>query len=364
MKAWVLTTFNTPYQLQQLPLPPLTSPHDLLIRVTACSYCHTDAVVAAGTVTPPSLPHIGCHEYTGTIAAFPSGLTSSHGYTLGDRVAVRGCGNHVCGTCRECTTPSAPLADEPGFSVFCPRAGAGLGVDRDGGFREFAVVDARQVAAVPEGLGAVQVAPLMCAGLTMYAALVKSGLRAGERVGIMGCGGGLGHLGLQFAVKMGLRTTGVDVKERALELARGLGTGAEVVDGRGETARGVKERMGREDGWTLPSEMGVDAVLILPESQQAFDYAMELVRDGGKVILLSFPPDGFRVAATDIVFRRISLEGSLIGSNKAMRDMFAFCVEHGVRAKTTQFAFEELNDLVEAYHAGTPGKLVIDMKLE
>ena len=146
----------------------------------------------------------------------------------------------------------------------------------------------------------------------MYAALHKCGLEHGARVGIMGCGGGLGHLGLQFATKMGLRTLGVDVAPRALELARVLRTGATIIDANKETAKEVRQKLGEDDGLTLPSEMGLDAVLILPESQQGFDYGIELVRDGGRVILLSFPPQGFRVAATDIVFRRITLEGSLV----------------------------------------------------
>lgn len=312
MKAWVLEEFNKPYQLRDVPVPVIDDPNDLLIRVDACSYCHTDAVVAAGTVTPPKLPHIGCHEFAGTVVALPLGMADCHGFQLQDRVAVRGCGYHTCGKCRECRNPSGPLADDPGFSVYCPLAGVGLGVDRPGGFREYAIVDARQIVLIPDGLTAVDVAPMMCAGLTIFTALLKCALNPGARVGIMGCGGGLGHLGLQFATRMGLKTLGVDVSPRALELARVLHTGATIVDATRETANGLRHKLGDEDGLTLPSEMGLDAVLILPESQQGFDYGMELVRDGGKVVLLSFPPDGFRVAATDIVFRRITLEGSLV----------------------------------------------------
>ena len=257
MKAWVLEKFNQPYVMRELPLPKVEDPDDMLIRVDACSYCHTDAVVVAGTVTPPTLPFIGCHEFAGTVVALKSGTEECHGYRVGDRVAVPGRGNHVCGQCRECRNPSGPMPDPSGFSVYCPLAGIGLGCDRDGGFREYAIVDAKQIAKIPEGLTPTEVAPLMCAGLTIFAALIKCNLQPGDRVGIVGCGGGLGHLGLQFAVSMGLKVTGVDVAPRALQLARDLKTGATIIDASIQTANEVRARMGQEDGWMLPSQMGL-----------------------------------------------------------------------------------------------------------
>ncbi|ORY03753.1 alcohol dehydrogenase [Clohesyomyces aquaticus] len=364
MKAWVIEEFNTPYRLQELPLPTIDDPNDILIRVEACSYCHTDAIVAAGTITPPKLPFIGCHEFAGKVVALPAGQESCHGYKLGDRVAVSGRGNHVCGKCRECTNSTETLPDPPGYSVYCSLSGIGLGCDRPGGFREYAIVDARQVGQIPEGLSPVDVAPLMCAGLTMYAALVKCDLRPGARVGIMGCGGGLGHLGLQFATKMGFKTTGVDVSPRALQLSRELDTGADIVDATNVTAADARKKMGSEDGWSLPSEMGLDAVLILPDTQKAFDYGVELVRDGGRVVVLSFPLEGYRISSRDLVLRRVRFEGSLIGSNRAMNDMFDFCLKHHVRAKITKYPFAKLNGLVDDYNSGQPGKLVIDMELD
>ncbi|EHY59929.1 hypothetical protein HRR83_006290 [Exophiala dermatitidis] len=303
MKAWVLTKFNTPYELQEIPVPAIQDPHDILVRVDAASYCHTDAVLAAGSMHPPSLPHIGCHEFTGTVvAAHSPDKESIHNIHIGDRVAVPGRGYHVCGKCMECLNPSGPDPDEPGFSVYCPYTGGGLGVGKPGGFQEYALVDARQVALIPDTMTAVEAAPLMCAGLTIYAALRKCKLHPGERVGIIGCGGGLGHLGLQFATKMGLKTTGVDVSPRALKLVRELNTGAAIVDASSQKAEDVRRNMGEEDGRQHIAEMGLDAVLILPESQKSFDYGMELVRNGGLVQVISFPPEGFHVSANDLVF--------------------------------------------------------------
>lgn len=220
MKAHLLEEFNQPYALRDVPVPTIDDPNDLLIHVDAASYCHTDAVLGSGVMRPPPLPHVGCHEFAGTIVAL--GDASIQQFKIGDRVAVPGRGNHVCGKCIECQNPSGLDPDEPGYSVYCPYAAGSLGVAQAGGFREYALVDSRQVALIPSSMSAVEIAPLMCAGLTIYAALRKCELQPGQRVGIMGCGGGLGHLGLQFATKMGLKTTGVDISPQALDLARNL----------------------------------------------------------------------------------------------------------------------------------------------
>src|ERR1700761_6477339 len=188
MKAFVLEEFGQPYVLRDLPLPTIEHPDDVLIRVEAGSYCHTDAVIAAGTMHPPSLSHVGCHEYAGTVVALAPENPRSHGLKVGDRVAVSGRGYHVCKKCLECQHPSGPLPDEPGFSVYCPYTHGGLGVHGLGGFREYATVDSKQVSLIPDQLKATEVAPLMCAGLTVYAALVKCNLEPGQRVGIIGCG--------------------------------------------------------------------------------------------------------------------------------------------------------------------------------
>jgi D-arabinose 1-dehydrogenase-like Zn-dependent alcohol dehydrogenase len=188
MKAFVLEEFGKPYVLRDQPLATIEHPDDVLIRVEAGSYCHTDAVIAAGTMHPPSLPHVGCHEYAGTVVALARENPQSHGLKVGDRVAVSGRGYHVCKKCLECQHPSGPLPDEPGFSVYCPYTHGGLGVHGLGGFREYATVDSKQVSLIPDQLKATEVAPLMCAGLTVYAALVKCNLEPGQRVGIIGCG--------------------------------------------------------------------------------------------------------------------------------------------------------------------------------
>ena len=369
MKAQVLEAYNTPYAFRDVSLPALSSSYDALIKVNAASYCHTDAVLASGQMSSvnPSFPLIGCHEFAGTVVKLspeaPSTTVNGQQIKVGDRVGVPGRSFHACGSCFECSNTSAPDSDPAGYSVYCPKS-QNLGLTANGGFGEYAVVDIRQVAPIPDGMSAVDTAPLMCAGLTVYAALKKCKLRRGQRVGILGCGGGLGHLGIQFADKMGLEVVGTDTAEEPLELARGLGTRATLVNAITESAEEVKQQLGAKDDVQDPAQMGCDAILVLPESQKAFDYGMKLLKDHGLCVVVSFPKDGFHLSANDIVFRQISITGSLVGSNKLSREMLEFAAEHDIKAIVHRYSLAHLNELVEQYHRGGGGKLVVDMEMK
>ena len=373
MKAQVLPAYNRPYELTMIPMPSLKSPHDLLIQVTAASYCHTDAVLAAGQMgenMPPRFPHVGCHEFAGVVVKISEEEKGredkSHSFKVGDRVGVPGRAFRPCGECFECAADDGAIGGDPkGYSVHCPRA-QNLGLTQQGGFAEYAVVDSRQVAEIPEGLSDVDTAPLMCAGLTIFTALRKcQRLRKGiKSIGLLGAGGGLGHLGLQFAEEMGFeRVVGIEAAEKPLALAKTVvrdETKTWIVDARQITAEETKRR--GQTGTTDMGEIGLDAVVVLPESQVAFDYGMSLLKNHGLCVVVSFPKDGFHLAATDVVFRQIDIVGSLVGSNRQLREMLMFAANHNIKATSRSYALGELNELVEEYHRGGGGKLVVDME--
>ncbi|KAJ5556087.1 GroES-like protein [Penicillium frequentans] len=322
MKAQVLTAYNEPYTLVDMPVPELTSPYDLLIKVEAASYCHTDAVCAAGGFqghanAPTQWPHIGCHEFAGTVAqAFESNSEMdlvAHDFRIGDR---------------------------------------------------YAVVDLRQVAPLPTSMSAKEAAPLMCAGLTIYAALRNCELQPGQRIAIIGCGGGLGHLGIQFAHRMGLKVVGTDTSKGALDLAQQLVKQSTIVDATKVKAEDLLQEIGKEDTVFERGQMGCDAAIILPESQAAFDYGMCLLKDRGTCVVVSFPRNGFTFSTQDVVFRHVSIIGSLVGSNRLLREMLTFTAKHGIKSTSKSFALSQLNELVEQHHSGVYGKLIVDMSLE
>ncbi|KAL7905012.1 alcohol dehydrogenase [Trichoderma velutinum] len=371
MRAQVLEAHNSPYVLRERAKPGSPTGHDLLIQVQAASYCHTDAVLAEGGFPQHPLPRVGCHEFAGTIIAMGSEVRPELGLKEGLVVGVPGRSYHSCGTCYECRNNDG---DPETYGVWCTRGG-NLGMNRDGGFQDYCIVDSRQVAPIPSQMSAVDAAPMMCAGLTVWNALGRAGVKLergggeGMTVAISGAGGGLGHIGVQFAVKLGCDVLAIDASDAALdilqEVTQSLGSQSSkvtVVDARTDKARTVRERTFGQSEPGLEGEKGADAVLILPESQRALDYGMELLKNHGTCVIVSFPKDGFHFEPRDLIFRHITLIGVLVGKNRQLRAMVNFAAEQGVRARIRTYALEELNDLVADYHKGVVGgKLVVDM---
>lgn len=160
---------------------------------------------------------------------------------------------------------------------------------------------------------------------------------------------------------MGLKVMGVDAADGPLKLAKSLGTNATIVDARSTPAEDVVQQVGKEDKKQDRADMGLDAVIILPESQISFDYGVSLLRNHGVCVVVSFPEAGFHVSARDLVFRDIQVIGSLLGSNTTLREMVQFAGKHGIKAVKRTFSLEKLNDLVDEYNKGEGGKLVVDM---
>jgi propanol-preferring alcohol dehydrogenase len=136
------------------------------------------------------------------------------------------------------------------------------------------------------------------------------------------------------------------------------------VDSRVEEAAEIVQQVGLADKKKYLGEMGLDAVIILPESQKAFDYGMNLLKNHGKLVLVSFPKKGFHLSSEDIVFRDISVVGSLIGSRKTLKEMLEFSAKHNIRPVIKRYPLSKLNELVDDYSRGSGGKLIVDMSLD
>ncbi|SCO75830.1 uncharacterized protein FRV6_00042 [Fusarium oxysporum] len=363
--AAVVEKFGKPYTFKQVSRPKDPEDQDILIKVLAASYCHTDAVFAAGLLSQ-DLPRIGCHEFAGEVIALGPNVSSRRGVAVGTRVGVPGRAYHPCGTCFECTHPGQ---DDMGYSPYCPRSG-NLGLTRDGGFQEYCLVDSRQVAVLPKTLPPTQAAPLMCAGLTIWSALQHEKVHRAQRVGIIGAGGGLGHIGVQFAAHLGKDVLAVDATDQAINLIHkvkaNLGEAGKKVyisDARNEDSNELREMI-QPASDAPPTEIGLDTVILLPESQRAFDAGMKLLRNHGTMVVVSFPNDKLQVSAHDLVFRDIEVVGSLVGRNQQLREMLEFVVKKQVQVQVKTFAFDRLNELRGPEHHAEGGKLVIDMALD
>lgn len=369
MRAQVLEAFNQPYAFKDKTRPAEPTGKDILVQVQAASYCHTDAVFASGAMWQ-DLPRVGSHEFAGVIVSQGPDVSPELGLRNGAAVGVPGRAFHPCGACYECRHNDG---DPAGYGVYCSKAG-NLGLSRDGGFQEFCIVDSRQVAPVPSNMTAVDTAPLMCAGLTIWNALeagrveLRKGGGEGRTIAISGAGGGLGHLGIQFAVKLGSDVVAIDASDPNLALVRKvvdslgpLASKVTVVDARKQSAEEVRIQACGEPENDLPGEKGVDALLVLPEAQEALTYGMKLIKDHGVCVTVSFPKEGFLIQPRDLVFRHIEMRGVLVGRNRQLRAMLAFAGEENVRAVVTTYRLEDLNKLVDDQHRGATGKLVIDM---
>jgi alcohol dehydrogenase/propanol-preferring alcohol dehydrogenase len=190
MRAVQVTRAKGPFELIEREIPQPAA-GQVRIKVDACGICHSDAMTKEGLWPGIQYPRVPGHEIAGVIDAIGTGVA---GWTLGQRVGVGWHGGH-CGYCDSCRR---------GDFVTCQVALQIPGIAYDGGYAEYMIAPAGALAAIPDGLSAMDAGPLMCAGVTTFNLLRNSGARPGDLVAILGIGG-LGHLGIQFAAKMGFK---------------------------------------------------------------------------------------------------------------------------------------------------------------
>ena len=193
MRAMQLRAPKGAFELVERPLPE-PGPRQVRIKVEACGICRSDSYVVEGFYPGINYPRVPGHEIAGHIDAIGPEVTS---WRVGQRVGVGWHGGH-CGVCANCRRGDFVLGV----------VGKVPGMAYDGGYAEFMIAPIEALAAIPDDLAAIEAAPLLCAGITTYNSLRHSGARPGDLVAVLGLGG-LGHLGVQFAVKMGFRTVAI-----------------------------------------------------------------------------------------------------------------------------------------------------------
>ncbi|KAI7003931.1 hypothetical protein D0867_13268 [Hortaea werneckii] len=350
MQAIQVVEFNKPYQLNTIPVPSPTTdlePHDLLVKVATASFCHTDMMIQSGVFGSASqLPQTASHEGAGTVVAVGSEeIATAAGFHVGSRVMC-GLPLHPCGHCLDCLGPENQ-------TQYCTKIAGHVGVTAPGCFAEYVKVDARSTTPLPDQVSFLSAAPLACAGRTVWRAVLQTGLKAGEWIAIVGSGGGLGHLGCQFAKALGLQVIGVDAREEGLALTKENGADV-VVDARKGKAEAVKEVHAVTNGH------GADATVNLSDAETAAALACAVTKMHGLMVQVA-QPNEVKIPFPELIFRDIRVRGSLVSSAEESKSMLKCIAEHGISVKTNPFqGLDKIHELVEMVHGGKiQGKALI-----
>ncbi len=337
MKAAVVRGLGKPLSIEEVPIP-VPGPGEVLIRIVSSGVCHTDLHAAHGDwPIKPAAPFIPGHEGAGIVAALGPGVTR---VKEGDPVGIAWL-HDACGCCEHCIT---------GWETLCEsQHNSGYGIN--GSFAEYAIGHQDYIGRLPDRPDFAQMAPILCAGVTTYKALKETEARPGEWVAISGAGG-LGHIAVQYAKAMGLHVAVLDIAEDKLALARAMG--AEIaIDARHPDAAAD---LVRQTGG------GAHGVVVTAVSPGAFRQSLDVVRRHGTVSLVGLPPGDFATPIFDVVLKRITIRGSIVGTRKDLAEAIEFAAEGKVRAHITRRPLESINEIFDDLEKGrVDGRIVLDI---
>jgi len=326
MKAAVIREFGKPLQIEEMSIK-TPGKNQILVKVIASGVCHTDLHATDGDwPVRPKLPLIPGHEGIGYVVALGPDVS---GVKEGNIVGVPWLYS-ACGCCEYCTT---------GWETLCDTQQNG-GYSVDGSYAEYVVADARYVAHLPANTNMIEMAPILCAGVTVYKGLKETETKAGEWVAISGIGG-LGHLAVQYAKAMGMHVAAIDISQDKLDLAKKLGADL--------TVNALEE----DPGSYLKKETGgMHGVLVTAVSPVAFKQGISALRKKGTIALNGLPPGSFDLPIFETVLNRYTVRGSIVGTRKDLQESVQFALEGKVRATIHTSSLEDINSVFDQMKAG------------
>src|SRR5437763_8466696 len=312
-----------PFEIVERPIP---EPGAGLVRIKvhACGVCHSDSITKEGLFPGMQYPRVPGHEVAGVIDAVGPGAA---GWDVGQQVGV-GWNGGYCGYCDHCRR---------GEFFACVR-GQTTGVTYDGGYGEYLVAPASAVALMPAELPPAEAAPLMCAGLTTFNALRNSGARPGDVVAIVGLGG-LGHLGVQYAAKMGFHTVGIARGKDKGPLARQLGAAA-YIDSQAQDPAAELQKLG-----------GARVILATATSGEAMSAVQGGLAVSGTLLVVG-AAESMQVSPLFLLSGRRSVKGWYSGTPIDSQDTLAFSVRTGVRSMNETFPLERVSAAYDRMMSG------------
>ncbi|ART69292.1 alcohol dehydrogenase [Mycobacterium dioxanotrophicus] len=314
-------------------LPP--TPGHVRVRVDSCGVCHSDFLAVEGLRPDPERPVVPGHEIVGVIDAVGDGVTR---WKPGDRVGVGFLGGQ-CGECEFCRRGDfVNCTDQPQ-----------PGTTEDGGYAEMLYVRATGLVRVPDQLAANVAAPLLCAGVTTFNALRATGAPPGALVAIQGLGG-LGHLGVQYAKKLGYRVATIARGAEKSELAMALGSDHYI------------DSAAQDPGAALTDLGGAAAVIATAASGASMSPLVAGLRPHGQLVVVGAAPDPIEVNTADLIFGGRSIVGSLTGSSIENEDSLAFSAANGIAPMIEVMPFEEAPKAYERMMSGQARfRIVLDV---
>jgi D-arabinose 1-dehydrogenase-like Zn-dependent alcohol dehydrogenase len=298
---------------------------EALVQVHACGICHSDSIAKFGGFPGTSHPLVPGHEIAGEIAALGDGV---NGWRVGERVGVGWFGGG-CGWCEWCRR---------GHMIHCENTVI-PGITVDGGYAEYVRVKANAMAKIPDELTAEDAAPLMCAGITTFNALRHAGVQAGDRVAVLGIGG-LGHLGVQFSVKMGLETVAIARGADKGPLAQQLGA-HHYIDSTAEDPAEALQRLG-----------GADVILATVTAADAMSATFGGLRPRGKLIVLGAAMEPLSIPAAMLIGHANSIVGHPSGTSRDSQDALEFSALSGVRPMIETIPLESAAEAYDKMMSG------------
>lgn len=342
MRAAVVKDFNKGYEVRDAPVPTDLGPNDVLLKMEAAGYCHTDLQVMEGVYesagAKPGL--IGSHEPVGVVVMAGSNAGKSN-INVGDRVgSINTYG--FCGDCESCTGQGQQL---------CDNLVGMLGLTIDGGFAEYMKADARVVSKVPDAISSPEAAPLFCAGATVYGEILAADVHPGQWVAIVGIGG-LGHLGIQYAKALGCRVIAIDNRHEGIATAQTVPDHLKpdmtfVTDSQDATNQVINHLQSSFHA-TNP---GVDRVIVNAEARNLIRFAQQFLRKGGILVDVGLPSDRtLEVDPFALSFKEQTVKGRLICTPKQCQDMLNLHAKHGCKTHIGHtYGVEQINEMYNHY---------------
>ncbi|KAI6213089.1 hypothetical protein M3Y94_00108500 [Aphelenchoides besseyi] len=338
-KAAVFTEHGGEIKIQEIPVPEI-GVDDVLVKVLYSGVCGTDLHVWRGDlpVKGKDFPIVGGHEGIGIVVKVGQNVTN---FKVGDRAGIKWI-NSSCLSCSECIHS---------YEQNCPNAMLS-GLTRDGSFQQYAVVCGNIAAKIPEDADLKGCAPVLCAGVTAYKALLEANIKAGEIIAIVGAGGGLGTMAIQYARAMGYRPLAIDGSSKE-KLCKEMG--AEwFIDHKTENLVSEIRKL---------TKGGPHAVMCLAPIEKAMNQACEYVRTRGTVVLVALPKDArVSIDVFSTVFRAITVKGSYVGNREDTVEAIEFFSRGLIKIPVEIQPLSQLPNVFDRMHKGEiNGRIVLDL---